>query len=336
MNIYDISQKAGVSIATVSRVLNNSPNVSAKTKNKVLSVMEENSYTPNVYARGLGLNSMNTIGILCADSSDIYLANAVYFLERELRQQGYSSVLCCTGYDLENKQNCMKLLLSKRVDAIILVGSNFVEKKASDNAYIFEASKDIPVMIINGYIKHSNIYCIYCDEYQAVYEAASLLIKEGYKEPIYLYRSLSYSGIQKKEGFLKAIKENQLEHHNRTYECTGDLGEVKNYLLSLYDGGKHFDAIITSDDELAIGAVKFAKAKNLNIPRDISIIGHNNSKIARYCEPELTSVDNKLETLCIHTVTTLMRIFDHKNVASKTIFSAELITRETTNFRITE
>lgn len=81
MNIYDVSQMAGVSIATVSRVLNGSPKVSEKTKEKVIRVMEEMGYTPNVFARGLGLNTMKTIGIMCPDSSDPYMANAVYYLE---------------------------------------------------------------------------------------------------------------------------------------------------------------------------------------------------------------------------------------------------------------
>ena len=86
MNIYDVSKKAGVSIATVSRVLNGNANVSDKTKNKVLVAMKELDYTPNIFARGLGLNTMKTIGIMCSDSSDTYLAKAVYYLEQELRR----------------------------------------------------------------------------------------------------------------------------------------------------------------------------------------------------------------------------------------------------------
>ena len=92
MNIYDVSKKAGVSIATVSRVLNGNTNVSEKTKQRVLDVMDELGYTPNVFARGLGLNTMKTIGIMCTDSSDVYLANAVYYLEQELRIQGYTAL----------------------------------------------------------------------------------------------------------------------------------------------------------------------------------------------------------------------------------------------------
>ena len=104
MTIYDISEKAGVSIATVSRVLNGSSNVSEKTKKKVLDVIHQYEYTPNAFARGLGLNSMNTIGLLCADSSDLYLAKAIYYIEQLLRQNGYDSILCCSGYELESKK----------------------------------------------------------------------------------------------------------------------------------------------------------------------------------------------------------------------------------------
>ena len=81
MNIYDISQKAGVSIATVSRVLNNNKNVSEGTRQKVLTVMEEEGYQPNAFARGLTLNTMKTVGLLCADSSDPYLGSAINYLE---------------------------------------------------------------------------------------------------------------------------------------------------------------------------------------------------------------------------------------------------------------
>ncbi len=96
MTIYDISQKANVSIATVSRVLNGSGNVSPSTRKKVMEVIKKYNYTPNVFARGMGLRSLKTVGILCADSSDSFLAKAVYLLEQELQANGYGYLLCCT------------------------------------------------------------------------------------------------------------------------------------------------------------------------------------------------------------------------------------------------
>ena len=82
MNIYDIANRANVSIATVSRVINNSPKVSEKTRKKVLDIVDELGFTPNVFARGLGLNTMKTIGILCSDPSDIYVAGALSCFEK--------------------------------------------------------------------------------------------------------------------------------------------------------------------------------------------------------------------------------------------------------------
>ena len=94
MTIYDISKKAGVSIATVSRVLNGSDKVRPSTKKKVMDIIEKYDYTPNAFARGMGLHSVQTIGILCADSSDLFffLAKAVYYLEQELQANGYESL----------------------------------------------------------------------------------------------------------------------------------------------------------------------------------------------------------------------------------------------------
>lgn len=103
MNIYDIAELAGVSIATVSRVVNDSPKVSEKTKAKVRAVMEANHYTPNVFARGLGLNSMKTVGIICPDVSDDYMAGSVAYLEKSLRGYGYDCILYCSGYQYQDK-----------------------------------------------------------------------------------------------------------------------------------------------------------------------------------------------------------------------------------------
>ncbi len=333
MNIYDVSERARVSIATVSRVINGNPNVSEKTKQKVLAVMEELGYTPNVFARGLGLNSMNTIGIMCADSSDPFLANAVYFIERELRKNGYDSFLCCTGYALKNKQNYLSLLLSKRVDAIILVGSGFLEFNKKDNAYIIKAAGEVPVMLINGYLNNPNIYCTLCDDYQATFTAAALLLEQGIQNILYLYTSKSYSGTQKMNGYKAAVMEKlQSVNEDLIQCCPGNIEAARDLLLRLSEGGLKFKAVIAVEDILGVGAIKYAKVKKLAIPKDLSIIGYNNSLLAQCCEPELTSVDNHVETLSISTVSTLMRVLDCQKVPNKTTISNDLNIRNTTNF----
>ena len=335
MNIYDVSKKAGVSIATVSRVINGNSYVSEKTKEKVLKVIEEYQYTPNAFARGLGLNSMHTVGIMCADSSDPYLASAIYYLEQSLRQQGYDSLLCCTGYELSEKQKYLDLLLSKRTDAIILVGSNFVEADNAKNEYIRDAALQVPIMILNAALDGSNIYCTLCDDYHAVYDATSALIKCGLKKIVYLYNSESYSSNKKMSGYLAAmdtlytdpVKKQELVHY-----INGNLLEVRDYLTSLRKTGLIPEAIVASDDFLAIGALKYAKEHNLKVPDQLSIIGYNNSIVALCSDPELTSIDNKLEALCANCVTTLMGVFNNQAIPLKTVYPAEIKKRGTTCF----
>lgn len=336
MTIYDISKMAGVSIATVSRVLNGNTNVKPKTKKKVLDVIEQSGYTPNAFARGLGLNSMNTIGILCADSSDLYLAKAIYHIERNLRAGGYNSILCCTGYDLENKKNSLNLIISQRVDSVIMVGSNFIEPNDEDNQYIRDAAQQVPIMLLNADFDCPNIFCTLCDDFKAVQEVTLHLINHGIKDILYLYNSKSYSGLKKLSGYQSAylLKDLPLDKKYQQYFSGGheDIDGVCKLLNNLKEKGLSFHAVIASEDILATAAMKYARLNNLNIPDDLSIIGYNNSILASCCEPELTSVDNRLESLCQQLVKTLIDTLNGNEMPQKTIFSGELVKRGTTAF----
>lgn len=333
MNIYDVSERAGVSIATVSRVINGNPNVSEKTRNRVLAVMDELGYTPNVFARSLGLNTMRTIGILCADSSDPWLANAIYYLEQELRRSGYDSILCCTGYLPETKKKYLELLLSKRVDAIILAGSHYVEAKQKDNAYLTEASAKLPIMLVNGCLDGEQLYSTVCDDRAAVCESVTALIRSGRASVLYLYAGNSYSNLQKLAGYHDACAVSGLPIREELIRlCPKDIDATEELLSSLTEAGLHFDAVFAAEDIMAVGAVKYAHRKGIRVPEDLNIIGYNNSILARCTDPELTSVDNKVEALCTTTAATLMKVLDGGNVPAKTTITAELIKRGTTNF----
>ena len=334
MTIYDISEKAGVSIATVSRVLNGNTNVKPKTKKRVMDVIEEYGYTPNAFARGLGLNTMNTIGILCADSSDLYLAKAVYYIEQLLRENRYNSILCCTGYDFQTKKSSMELLLSKRVDSVIMVGSNFISDDADSNQYIKDAAAQIPVMLLNADYDYPNVYCTLCDDYKSILEATQTLFASGIHNVLYLYNSQSYSGLKKLSGYQAAILQSSrpfrpefAQYYNGERE---NIDAIADFLTQINESGICFDGIVASDDILAIGAMKYCKRKNLSVPDDFAIIGYNNSLLASCCEPPLTSVDSHLHTLCNQLVKTLMGVLSDQEMPQKVIFSGELKIRGTT------
>lgn len=333
MNIYDISEKAGVSIATVSRVMNGASNVSEKTRKKILDIMKETGYTPNAFARGLTFNTMRTIGLLCADCSDHFLATAISYLEKGLRAEGYDCILCCTGHELATRQKYLKLLLSKKVDAIVLIGSTFIEADPKDNQYLIDASTEVPVVLTNGFLDSPNVYCTLCDDSEAIYNVTAELLKQGRKDTLFIYRAPSYSGLKKLDGFKRAYQDAGIPLDDKQILCfNGSIGDSKELLLSHYENVFKFTSVVAGDDELGVSAHKFAQALDFSIPDEFSIIGYNNSKIAVCCEPELSTLDNKLEFICSNTISNLMNILNGQRVPRKTLVSAEYIERGTSKF----
>ena len=310
MNIYDISKRAGVSIATVSRVLNNSPHVSERTRQRVLTVMKDCGYVPNAFARGLGLNSMQTIGLLCPDASDPYLAQALAYLERNFRSQGYDCLLTCTGKSLQARIGGVELLKTRHVDGIVMMGSSFIEDDDQDNRYIREAAQHAPVILLNGSFACEHVYCVLCDDYRATMEAAQYLADTGCRRILYLYHSCNYSGRKKLQGYRAGLESRGIDLDEDLLclfeEDKMSIRHVRDRLTALDQAGVRFDAVLASEDSLAVGALKYAKAANRRVPEAFSVIGYNNSTFCQCCEPELTSVDNKLQAICGHIVTTMM------------------------------
>ena len=306
MTIYDISKKAGVSIATVSRVLNGSENVRPSTRKKVMDVIDKYDYTPNAFARGMGLHSLKTIGILCADSSDLFLAKAVYFLEQELQANGYESLLCCTGFNED------------------------------ENQYIKDVSTQVPIMLLNASFDHPNVYSTLCDDYGTMFEAATEMIQSGITDILYLYDSKSYSGLKKLHGFCDAMKEHNIPGFEKLihfYDGNIEhLNEVADFVARIATKGTSFHGIMTSDDSLAIGSIKYAQKKGIRIPEELSVMGYNNSMLTNCCTPELTSVDNRLETQTHQLVQTLLGVLAGEEMPKKSIFSGKIIKRGTTLF----
>ena len=316
MNIYDIAEEAGVSIATVSRVLHNSDKVSKSTKEKVMAIIDRNDYHPNVFAQGLGSDSMHTIGILVPDIADQYMASAFSSLEKLLVAYGYDCILGCSGYDAKDKEKHLKLLLEKRIDAIILVGSTYAgsEDPTHNTDYILAAAGEKPVFIINGIIEGKNIYCTATYDKKAVFEVTDKLIKKGRKNILFLTDSQSYSANQKKKGYEEALKK----------------ASIDPVLELLSEKDLDFDAVIATDDGMAIGALKYALKKGLRVSEDLDIVGYNNSSICEVSAPELTSIDNKVDKVCSITIDRLLRVLNGEtDVPACEMIECDLVHRET-------
>ncbi|WP_288616807.1 LacI family DNA-binding transcriptional regulator [uncultured Eubacterium sp.] len=335
VNIYDIAKLAGVSIATVSRVVNGSPKVSEKTKQKVLAVMKEYDYTPNVFARGLGLDSMKTVGILCPNIADNYMARAVAYLESSFHEHGYNCILGCSGFEQDEKEKYVNMLLSKRIDALVLVGSTYAGtgRDEYDTDYIREAAAQVPVFLINGRVSGENVYCICADDYHATYEVTRALIRRGRKKILFLYDSDSFSGKMKRKGYEAALIDADYPVIGQLkFRSKNDIEYTKNMLLE-YNRTLDFDSVVATDDMMAVGALKYAKVQKMKVPEDLSVIGYNDSLVAVSCEPELTSVDSKLDVLCRTTVEHMIDLLENqKQIEQNKVVPCEIVKRCTSDF----
>lgn len=336
LTIYDISKKANVSIATVSRVINGSTNVKESTRKKVMDIINEYDYKPNASARAMSLRSQKTIGILCADSSDIFLAKAVYYLQQELQEKGYESLLCCTGYNLDLRQNYMNLILSKKIDALILVGSMFIGFTEEENRYIMEGSEQVPIMLLNASLDYPNVYSTLCDDSTSMFEATTEMLNSGIDDILYLNNATSYSAKKKLQGFESAMQLKKIKNFkDLIYYIDSSVTRIEdmaNLIETFANEGHNFHGVIAADDALAIAAIKYAQRNHLRIPEDLQVIGYNNSFLTGCSTPELTSIDNFLPTLTSQLVKTLLGVLSGKQMPKKIIFSGKLIKRGTTDF----
>ena len=328
MNIYDIAEKAGVSVATVSRVINNNKNVSKQSKKRVMDVINQEKYVPNIFARNLNHNSSNTIGVLCPMISDINHVKPVSILERLLREQGYDILLCCTDSVSEDKGKYLHMLQTRRVDAIIMIGSTVEETEHHE--HFAPVAREVPIVIINGMVELENVYSVLSDERTAIRKVVQALSRQGCRSILYMNDTASYSGYQKILGYKDGLRLCGLEERE---ELIIQVPEADDELVLAQQVMREFltrselscDALVASDDILAVGAQKAL----MELGREMPIVGFNNSRFAQCATPELTSVDGNMETVCATAVQILIEVLKGRNPASTALISTRLVERGT-------
>ncbi|HBE77104.1 MAG TPA: LacI family transcriptional regulator [Firmicutes bacterium] len=325
MKMVDIAKLAGVSIATVSRVINEPEKVRIETRKRVQIVLEQTNFVANAVARGLVLNSMNTIGVLVADIRDLYFANVTYAIERRFTGLGYNVLLSNTGGELGEKKRYLRVMLEKQVDGIILVGSVFKER--SSNEHILAASESIPIVMVNSYLEGDNIYSVLCDDYQGIKNVVDYLVTAGRREIYYLNGLKSFSGLSKVNGFRDAIRGYGLKE-NDVLEIDSSVEGGIEGICRIISEGKKVEAVITGEDITAIGAMKELINRGYKIPDDVAVVGYNNSMLATIVTPSLTSVDNLQEAMANNSVQILYDVLHGKQVSQKTVLSPILVKRE--------
>lgn len=297
VTIQDVAKEAGVSITTVSRVINNNYPVKKETREKVEKIIEEMNFTPNSLARGLIKKKTDTVGILVPSITNIFFPLVINGIEHFMEKKGYTLIMCDTK-DRKTEMRQLRNLTERRVDGIISIDpSASIIKKG-----IYEAL-EIPLVIINGYNKDIKCNFVINNQEMGVIEALEYLIKLGHKKIAFLRGKNSYSYDLKEEQFYKTLRNNNIEVNNE-YIIIVDIGNgietvdlSMEATLDIMSKDNPPTAILACNDWMALGALHACQKLSIKVPQEVSIIGYDNIIISQMSEPKLTTIDQNMYKL---------------------------------------
>ncbi len=291
VTIKDIAQAAGVSITTVSNVLNNRPDEMTKqTLERILAVMDELDYRPNSMARGLASRRTSTIGVVIAEIETPLFLQLLSFIEPIAREAGYN-LLMFKAHAMEDEKQAIKVLAAKQVDGLIFLSVS----QYTDDAHLDELQRlEIPAVFVNRAQLHDGFDHINWDDAGGVDQATEHLIRLGHQRIAHLRGPLSrQSGANRLAGYRSALERHGLPYNDR-YVRSGDYTATPEHwrqsTFELLELSPRPTAIIASDDIVAAVAMQAIYQAGLRIPQDVAVVGFDNQHFGPYLHPALTTV----------------------------------------------
>lgn len=329
VNIYDVAKKAGVSVVTVSRVLNDSPNVRENNRQKVMEAIKELDYKPNAAARSLARGRTGMAGLVIPTIDDPFMSRVMSSVERALKDIGMFLVVSFTADDVELRDsNCVKLFMEDRVDGILIMSP------IKNEEYIMELKKrNFPFVLLDQHHTGMQVPSVTVDNFYGGYKAALSLIKSGARRIAHICGPDLYeSSMERFNGYRKALEDSGLEVDERlitsgNFTVQGGFkaacGWFENHIIP--------DAVFAADDNTAFGVIDAARKFKLKVPEDISIIGYDDHPFASSLHPELSTVRQPAEEIGRCGVELLHNIIRGKVKRTSTIsVKPQVVLRETT------
>ncbi|MDE8628184.1 LacI family DNA-binding transcriptional regulator, partial [Listeria monocytogenes] len=306
-SIKDIAKLSGVSVATVSRVINDNGRFSEETREKVLAVIKETNYQMNFSAKSLRMNKSFSVGILVPDISNYFFSSVVQQIEAILFDQGYSTIICNTGRNLDKEMAYLNMLESKMVDGLIVISG------ADEFGFKYtNAENGIPYVCIDRQPKDKkDTIFISSNHYQGAFEATEALIHAGVKSPvIFMHSRQSSSAKERLKGFQDALKKNNIRYDPDVSKFTVDL-QIHDYqksIITFVNEVTTMDGIFAINDNIALELLNLLPTIGKKIPNDIKVIGFDDTPQCNYTVPKLSSVKQNIPKIAQITVDNLITI----------------------------
>ena len=284
-NIKEVARVAGVSVATVSRVLNKNLNVKPKLRQKVLDAIQELNYQPSGIARNMRNQSARVIGLIITDIQNPFFTSLVRSVEDVAHQNHYTILLCNSDEDTEKEQLYFEVLSQERVAGVILVPSTSLSNKK-----IFKYK--FPIVLVDRFVKDLDADSVTIDNELGAYEAVSHLIKLGHSRIGIVYAPTNVStALGRYTGYKQALQENNIAFEDELTQM-GDFKEQGGYIAAnkLLDLSIPPTAIFSTNNLMTLGVLKAIHERGLKIPEDISIVGFDDMPWLSFFTPPLTAV----------------------------------------------
>lgn len=297
MKLKDIAKEAGVSISTVSLVLNNKEcRVSEDKKNLIKKIASENNYTPNINARSLITKKTTTFGLIIPDIENIFFSKLTKSIETYCRDQGYALIIANSNDDYKEDMKLIDLLLGRGIDGLFITISNTSYNHQEEICSKLN-SLTIPYVMIDRVFDDFPCNEVYFDNIKGAYTATKHLIENGHKKISCIINAVnSKNSISRFEGYKKAMDEYGLPI-NSDYIIEGDYHAESGYAAGDIILNNHTTAVFVSNDMMTLGLLKRLIEMNKKIPDDISIVSYDNLLNEFMIFMQISSIDQNVAEL---------------------------------------
>lgn len=330
--IKDIARECGVSLSTVSLVLNNNPRISEKTRKRVLASVRKHGYQPNVQARSLASRTSHTLSVVVPHLNhvfaDIYFGEIVSGIYDYASSQNYKIMLDVANTSFVANEEYLNLLKSRRADGMLFIASSI------DDTYlrVFEKAP-YAFLLVNHYFPDSKINFLAVDYKQSARQAADHLLDLGHRQIGLIAGVNTYTGRDFRDAFIARCLERGLDSHHVIWTAGGrDWSQEEGFEAAriLLEKNPQLTAIMAGNDRMAIGAMRCVHTRGLSVPDDISIMGVDDISQAAFTTPGLTTIRHNLYQMGRLACERLLALFRKEMTECHEYLTSALVIREST------
>lgn len=335
--IKDIAKECGVGVSTVSRAINNHPDINQKTKQMIMKVVAEKNFTPNTSARNLKKTESNTIAILIKGLANPLFHQMLDIFQREILSNNYDFIFQRVGSKEDELDIAVDIIKEKKIKGVVFLGGNFThtENELKRISIPYVLSTISPSRVISDEIYSS----ISVDDVEESYKMTEYLCSLGHRKIAILLSDVEDESVGnlRLRGYKEALTDYGIQPEARLIRYSSDIEDSysmdNGYKLAneLMNDGCEFTAVFATADKIAVGAAKAFIEKGLRIPEDISVAGFDGLDIAKYYSPSITTIKQPVEDMARATISLLFSLITGEAQNCHEIFQGELIVGESTS-----